>query len=91
MKKNFTMINKEEDLFGLLFIGDGATISRTPLLKIMVYGKSIPVSIYNLLVFKEIYQMVKKNGTFICCIFLEHKKTSDPSKPTMDVVMFDGD
>ena len=38
MKRNFTIIDKELDVFGLLFLGYGATISITLLLNILVPG-----------------------------------------------------
>ena len=39
MEKNLSLIKKESDIFGLLFIGDGATIYRIPLFNILVSGK----------------------------------------------------
>ena len=45
MERNLSLIKKESDIFGSLFLGDGAKISRVPLLKILVSGKKIPVSI----------------------------------------------
>ena len=39
MERNLSLIEKESDISGLLFIGDGATISRVPLLNILVSGK----------------------------------------------------
>ena len=39
MERNLNLIEKESDIFGLLFLGDGATISRVPLLNILVSGK----------------------------------------------------
>ena len=39
MKSKLTMINKEADFFGLIFLGDGATISRSPLLNFLAFGK----------------------------------------------------
>ena len=39
------MIKKEADIFGLLFLGDGATISRFPLLDILASAKNIPVDV----------------------------------------------
>ena len=39
MERNLSLIEKESDIFGLLFLGDGATISRVPLLNILVSGK----------------------------------------------------
>ena len=40
MESNLSLIEKESDIFGLLFIEDGATIYRIALLDIMVSGKS---------------------------------------------------
>ena len=45
MKRNLAMIKKEADIFGLLFLGDGATISRCPLLNILDSAKNIPVAV----------------------------------------------
>ena len=45
MKRNITMINKEEYLFGFLFIGDSATISQTPFPNILVSGNNTPVEV----------------------------------------------
>ena len=39
MERNLILIKKETDIFGLFFLGDGATISRIPLLNILVSGK----------------------------------------------------
>ena len=39
------MIKKEGEIFGLLFLGDGATISRRPLLNILASGENIPVAV----------------------------------------------
>ena len=39
MVRKLVLIKKESDIFGLLFLGDGATISRAPLLKNLVPGK----------------------------------------------------
>ena len=36
MERNLSLIKKESDIFGLLFLSDGANISRIPLLKILV-------------------------------------------------------
>ena len=38
MERNLILIKKESDIFGLLFMGDSSTISRTPLLNILVSG-----------------------------------------------------
>ena len=40
MESNFSLIEKQSEILGLLFLGDGATISRIPLLNILVSVKS---------------------------------------------------
>ena len=52
MERNLSLIKKESDIFGFLFLGDGATISRVPLLKIVVSGKKIPVAVLELVDFQ---------------------------------------
>ena len=39
MQSNLSMIKKEADIYVFLFLGDDATISRTPLLNILIFGK----------------------------------------------------
>ena len=39
------MIKKGAEIFGLLFLGDGATISRCPLLNILASEENIPVAV----------------------------------------------
>ena len=48
MKSNSSMTKKEAKLSGLLFLGDGATISRCPLLNILDSVKNIPVAVFDI-------------------------------------------
>ena len=48
MERNLRLIKKESEIFGLLFLGDGATISRVPLLNILVSGKNLPLAVSEL-------------------------------------------
>ena len=48
MERNPSLIEKESDIFGLLFLVDGATISRVPLLNIFVSGKNLFVAVLEL-------------------------------------------
>ena len=45
MKRNLAMIIKEAEIFGLLFLGDGTTISRFTLSNIQASAKNIPVAV----------------------------------------------
>ena len=51
MERKFSLIKRKSDIFGLLFLGDGATISITPLFKILVSGKNLPVAVLYLVNF----------------------------------------
>ena len=85
------MIKKEADIFGLLFLGDGATISRFPLLNILRSAKNIPVAVLEIVDCQGHLSLGnKKDATFICNLFMKHLKAIDPWKVLTDVIMFDG-
>ena len=89
---NLEMIKTESDIFGLLFLGDGATIPGCPLLNILASGKNIPVAVLEIVDFQgHLSDGNKKYGTFICNKFLNHMKEIDPAKKLSDIVMFDRD
>ena len=91
MERNLSLIKKESDIFGLLFLDDGATISRIPLLNILVSGKNLPISVLELVgCHGHLVDGGEKDGTFICNRFLEHTRKIDPRKPITDGVMFYG-
>ena len=60
MERKLSLIKKESDIFGLLFLGDGATISRIPLLNILVSELNFQYTYYNLLIARSAEQMVVK-------------------------------
>ena len=75
----------------MLFLGDGATISRIPLSNILVLGKYLPVSALELVDFQgHLANGGEKDGTFICNISIEQIQKIDPYKSITDVFMFDG-
>ena len=91
MEKNLILIEKESEIFGLLFLGDGATISIVPLLNILVSGKNLPVAVLELVDCQgHLADGGENNGIFICNIFLEHIRKIDPHKSITDFFMFDG-
>ena len=47
MERNLILISEESDIFGLLFLGDGSTISRIPLLNKLVSEKYFSICIIN--------------------------------------------
>ena len=65
------MIKKEAEIFGFLFLGDGATISRFPLLNILASTKNIPVAVLKIVDCQvHLVEGNKKDATFICDNFL---------------------
>ena len=69
------MIKKEAKIFGLLFLGDGATISRCPLLNILDSAKNILVDVLDIVDCQGyLAEGNKKYGTFICNQFLNHMR-----------------
>ena len=61
------MIKTEAEIFRLLFLGDGATITRCPLLIILDSAKNIPVALLEIVDFQgHLADSNKKYGTFIC-------------------------
>ena len=78
-------------MFTVLFLVYGTTISGTPLLNILVSGKNLPLEVLELIYCKGNFANgVKKNGTFICNIFLKHMINIYPNKSMTDVVMLYG-
>ena len=64
------MIKKEAEIFGLSFLGDGATISRCPLLNILDSSNNIAVDVLEIVDCQgHLAHGNKKNGTIICNYF----------------------
>ena len=67
IKRNLSMIKKEAEICGLLFLGDGAKISRCPLLNILASTKNIPVAVLEIIDCQgHLADGNKKDGTSIC-------------------------
>ena len=75
MKRKLEIIKKEAEILGMLFLGDGATISGYPLLNILDSGENIPVAVLEI-VYCQVHLADgnKKYGTFICNQFFYHMK-----------------
>ena len=68
---NLAMIKNEALIFGFLFLGDGAPISRCPLLNILASAKNIPVDVLEIVDFQgHLYYGNRKYGSLICNRFL---------------------
>ena len=58
MERNLSLIKKESDIFGFLFLGDGATIFIIPLLNILVSVKIFQQPCQNFFIARSTYHMV---------------------------------
>ena len=76
--------------FGFLFIGDGATISRNPLLKIFVSGKIILVYVLEIDDCQFHLSDCGKKIEPLYVIYLSTTWKHNPNKIITDVVIFDG-
>ena len=91
MKRNLDTIKKGADIFGLLFLGDGATISEPPFLNIMASGENTPVSVLEIGYCQgHLGDGGKKIGSLICHKCLDHTKEVDTANKLTYRVMFDG-
>ena len=90
MKRNLAMIKKEIEIFKLLFLGDGVTISRCPMLNILDSGKNIPVAILEIVTFSRSFIWRKKNMGHYFVIDFETYERDWPNQKLSDIVMFDG-
>ena len=71
--KEIEFDKKTSDVFELLFLDDGANISRIALLKIFVSGDNLPVGVLELVDNKvHLSYGGGKDGTFICTRFLDN-------------------
>ena len=81
MKIDLAMILKEAEIFGLLFLGYGATILIFPFLNMLASAKNIPVAVLEIVDFQgHLADGNKKYGAFLCNRFLNHMKGIDPGK-----------
>ena len=89
MKSNLSMIKNEAETFGLLFLGDGATILRCPLLNILASANDIPVAVLEIVNWQgHLAEGNKKYATLICNLFFNHTREIDTGKHLTDVIMF---
>ena len=80
-----------EDIYGINFHGDGATIKDTPLLNILSRGVHLPVSVQKIVEFTgHITGGHKKDSKFFEESFFDPINDLDPEKKLVDLHMFYG-
>ena len=88
---NKAVLLKEASVFGLGFMGDGATIKRTPFMNILCFcGSASPTTISIEDCTRHIEDGGKKDAPYIASLFEEKVTEYDPHNFLTDVFFFDG-
>ena len=88
---NKTNLLKEAAVFGIVLMGDGATIHRMPLLNILAMsGNTPPLTIGILDCTSHMASGGKKDATYVADIFAEKVEEYDPNHQLTDLFYFDG-
>ena len=91
MERNIEELNKEADVFGLAFLGDGARVKQMPLLNVLASGKNLPATVLEIVGCSgHLSNGGKKDSIFVAKVFLPHLLKLDPCKTRTDLVFFDG-
>jgi hypothetical protein len=90
-KCNKEELLKEAGVFGLAFMGDGATIAQMPLMNVLAMsGTSSPVTVGIMDCTTHMAEGGKKDAAYISEIFEEKVLEYDPKMSLTDVFFFDG-
>ena len=90
-ERNKVEVLKESRVFGLAFMGDGATIHRMPLMNILAMsGTSPPITVGIIDCTTHMAEGGKKDAAYISEIFHEKVLEYDPTNTVTDLFYFDG-
>jgi len=82
---------KEAKIFGLAFLGDGATVKRMPLMNILAMcGDTPPITVSIQDCTEHMQDGGKKDASYIARLFEEEVIKFDPKRSCTDVFFFDG-
>jgi len=92
MEKNMCLLEKEADIYGVAFFGDGATIQKMPFLNILCSGVHIPAACLEIVdCTKHLEAGSKKDAKYIANLFLPFIDKFEQKIPnTVDLALFDG-
>jgi len=92
MEKNICLLEKEADVYGVAFFGDGATIQKMPFLNILCSGIHIPAACLEIVdCTKHLEAGSKKDAKYIANLFLPFIDKFEKKIPnTVDLALFDG-
>ena len=91
MNANKTMLLKEAPVFGLAWIGDGATIKRMPLVNVLAMCADVPPTVIAINdCTGHMSAGGKKDAPYIAEMFEDKVTEYDPDKTLTDIFFFDG-
>ena len=90
-KSNKEKLLKEARVFGLAFLGDGATIKRMPLMNVLAMTATVsPMTIAIQDCSSHMVDGGKKDAVYVASLFEEKVVEFDPQNQLTDVFFFDG-
>lgn len=91
-KEMITSLERDTDIFGIAFFGDGATIKKSPLINILASSSHLPVGCLQIVDCSgHMSSSGKKDAQFIASLFLPHIAEMEQKIPnSTDLVIFDG-
>ncbi len=89
--KNFSKLLQDEEVFGLRWLGDGATIKQMPLLNILVLCSNAPPTVVSIIeCTSHMSDRGKKNTTNIMEQFQRKVNEINQDRKMTDCFFFDG-
>jgi hypothetical protein len=91
-QKNLDLLQKEANIFGISFFGDGATVKKSPLINILASSVHLPVGCLRIVdCTGHLETDGRKDATFISDLFIPHISEMENKIPKCtDLVIFDG-
>lgn len=91
-QKMMEMLQKDADIYGITFFGDGATVKKSPLINILASSVHLPVGCLRIVdCTGHLESDGKKDASFISQLFLPHVMEMEDKVPKCtDLVIFDG-
>ena len=90
-KRTREKLLREAEVFGISFLGDGATLKKMPLVNFLASGVHQPASVLEIADASGLLQTGgKKDAPTLANLFLPHLLSIDPQKTITDCIFFDG-
>jgi hypothetical protein len=90
-KRETLKLMQESEVFGLMYIGDGATIGKMPMVNMLCVGVHNPAKVLEIADTSEIMESGgKKDAGTIARMFVPHIERMDNAKSLSDLISFDG-